>query len=81
MATGTRKPAQHAGKMSKAKPSGVDNGSKPADGWIMAAVHKSFGWLNKLRQLTVQGMTASNSTHMPVFNDEKPKEEKKPAIH
>jgi len=51
---------------------GIDPIASTPDGWFKATVHKFFGWFNKLRQFTVQGMTASNSTHMRQHDDEDP---------
>lgn len=46
------------------------------EGWIATAIHKLVGTLKKWRQLSVQGMTASNSTHMPQHDDPEPDEKK-----
>ena len=60
----------------KVRRDGMDRIASTPEGWFMIAIHKFRGWLSKLRQLTVRGMTASNSTRMPQHQNEKPEEGK-----
>ena len=51
---------------------GMQRSAPGSDNWFMQAVNAMLRLLNWLRQLVVQGMTASNSTHTPESQDQEP---------